>query len=112
MGVAVEEVNADKDNTTDEELPEPIAANEENQNDKEAADSPPETTADPHVILVLDASMYWKPSDGPAQHAKHPSFYPFQEPLAVLKSGSHHFSGGSTISNGDEVDIDLDWTPR
>ncbi|KAL3796681.1 hypothetical protein HJC23_009981 [Cyclotella cryptica] len=105
-------MEAEKTDTETKEPPEPIAADDEDQNDKVAVECPPETQADQHVILVLDASMYWKPSDGSTQHEKkHPSFYPFQKPLAVLKSGSHHFSGGSTISNGDEVDIDLDWTP-
>ncbi|KAL9181469.1 hypothetical protein ACHAXT_010274 [Thalassiosira profunda] len=66
--------------------------------------------ADPHVIIVLDASMYWK-ADSSATQSNNPQCYPFQKPLAIVKSGSGLFSGESTISNGDEVDIDLDWTP-
>mmetsp|Transcript_23046 Transcript_23046/g.48686 ORF Transcript_23046/g.48686 Transcript_23046/m.48686 type:complete len:802 (+) Transcript_23046:169-2574(+) len=62
-----------------------------------------------HVILVLDASLYWKPDPSGAQST--PTCYPFQKPLAIVKSGSHLFKGGSTIRNGDELDIDLDWTP-
>lgn len=73
--------------------------------------TPAVTTTDPHVILVLDASMHWKSPGG--EQAKHPpQYYPFQKPLAVIKSGSELFSGGSTIENGNEIDIDLDWTPR
>lgn len=83
----------------------------ENKNESESLDLPEEPITDPHVILVLDASMYWKSHDN-ATDSKSPQFYPFTKPLAVIKSGSNLFSGGSTIGNGDEVDIDLDWTPR
>ena len=75
--------------------------NEDAQEEKEAID--------PHVILVLDASLYWKP-DSSTQN-NNPQCYPFQKPLAIIRSGAGWFSGGSTIENGDEVDIDLDWTP-
>lgn len=64
---------------------------------------------DPHVILVLDASLYWKPDS--SSQSTNPLCYPFQKPLAIIKSGADLFSGGSTVTNGDEVDIDLDWTP-
>jgi len=66
--------------------------------------------ADPHVVLVLDASLYWK-SDPSAPQSTNPQCYPFLKPLAIIKSGANLFSGASTIRNGDEVDIDLDWTP-
>mmetsp|Transcript_30293 Transcript_30293/g.55865 ORF Transcript_30293/g.55865 Transcript_30293/m.55865 type:complete len:734 (-) Transcript_30293:80-2281(-) len=66
--------------------------------------------ADPHVVLVLDASLYWK-SDPSAPQSTNPQCYPFLKPLAIVKSGANFFSGASTIRNGDEVDIDLDWTP-
>ena len=69
-----------------------------------------EDTADPHVVLVLDASMYWTP-DSANSHKSSPQSYPFQKPIAIIKSGSYLFSGGSTIRDGDEVQLDLDWTP-
>jgi len=93
--------------------------------DEEKADSEPKETTnivaetevskrdekvDYHVVLVLDASLYWRP-DSSSGHSSNPQCYPFQKPLALVKSGAELFSGGSTISNGDEVDIDLDWTP-
>ena len=62
-----------------------------------------------HVVLVLDASLYWNDNSGNNDSA--PMCYPFQKPLASLKSGAHLFSEESTISNGDEIVIDLDWTP-
>mmetsp|Transcript_13712 Transcript_13712/g.29795 ORF Transcript_13712/g.29795 Transcript_13712/m.29795 type:complete len:725 (+) Transcript_13712:225-2399(+) len=65
---------------------------------------------DAHVVLVLDASLYWK-TEPSAPQSTNPQCYPFLKPLAIIKSGSHLFSGGSTIRDGDEVDIDLDWTP-
>ena len=61
-----------------------------------------------HVVLVLDASLYWNDNSG---NDSAPMCYPFQKPLAILKSGAHLFSEESTISNGDEIVIDLDWTP-
>lgn len=73
-------------------------------------DAQQENMTDPHVVLVLDASLYWKP-DSTSTQSTSPQCYPFQKPLAIIKSGSNLFSGGSTISNGDEVEIDLDWTP-
>ncbi len=61
-----------------------------------------------HVVLVLDASLYWNDNSGSDSA---PMCYPFQKPLAIIKSGAHLFSEESTISNGDEIVIDLDWTP-
>ena len=40
-----------------------------------------------------------------------PTSYPFQKPIALLKSGAELFPDGSIISNGDYVEIDCDWTP-
>jgi hypothetical protein len=66
-------------------------------------------SSDNYVVLVLDASLYWKNKSVNDSNA--PMFYPFQKPLAIIKSGANLFSEESTISNGDEVAIDLDWTP-
>ncbi|KAL3926205.1 MAG: hypothetical protein SGARI_005679, partial [Bacillariaceae sp.] len=37
--------------------------------------------------------------------------YPFLKPVALLTSGSARFPTGSTIRDGDPVDIEMDWTP-
>lgn len=37
--------------------------------------------------------------------------YPFLKPFAILKFGSKSFPKGSTIREGDYVDIEMDWTP-
>lgn len=103
-----------KENVADEstaETDDAAAPSETAPTETNEANSP-ETIADPHVILVLDASMYWKSHDASSEQSKSPQFYPFTKPLAVIKAGTNLFTGGSTIGNGDEVDIDLDWTPR
>ncbi len=69
-----------------------------------------EKDTDPHVVLVLDASLYWTPNSASVQKTS-PQSYPFQKPLAIIKSGCYLFSGGSSIKDGDEIQIDLDWTP-
>jgi len=63
------------------------------------------------VVLVLDASLYWKPDSSKAAQSSNPQCYPFQKPLVIVKSGCNLFSGASTIVDGDEVDIELDWSP-
>lgn len=104
-----ENVEAGAEETNAEETD---ATETDNESSKEPSEATPETITDPHVILVLDASMYWRTHDSSEDQSRPPQFYPFTKPLAVIKAGSHLFSGGSTIDNGDEVDIDLDWTPR
>ena len=68
---------------------------------------PTESMANP-IIVSLDASLQRKESGelDPLAVA-----YPFLKPLAVLKSGSKCFPKGSTIREGDNVDIEMDWTP-
>lgn len=60
------------------------------------------------VEIVIDASMVRK-SNGSIDMAA--STYPFEKPVARLKSGVENLPGGSTIQNGECVDIDCDWTP-
>ncbi|KAL7471018.1 hypothetical protein ACHAXS_011303 [Conticribra weissflogii] len=93
-------VHAESKNTTN------ATGNQEQPTDHAAGNNDEQ---EQHVILVLDASLYWKPESSGAQST--PTCYPFQKPLAIVKSGCHLFKGGSTIKDGDEVDIDLDWTP-
>lgn len=97
-----EEEAANTDNTeTNEEEVKP----DTNETAQEKKASSPGSN---HVVLVLDASLYWNENSGSDSA---PMCYPFQKPLAILKSGAHLFSEESTISNGDEIVIDLDWTP-
>lgn len=95
---------------------------EENDNDfeSESTDAAKTTTKctretrekeDHYVFLVLDASLYWKPDSSKVTQSSNPQCYPFQKPLAIVKSGCNLFSDTSTLVDGDEVDIDLDWTP-
>ena len=110
---AVDEAKQDEsDKTEADKTNEADSAESATNVQDESSDDSSKPTVDPHVILVLDASMYWKSQDSSHDQSKSPQFYPFTKPLAVIKSGSYLFSGGSTIGNGDEVDIDLDWTPR
>jgi len=52
------------------------------------------------VIVTLDASLKNSASTS----------YPFFKPHAILTSGAEHFSPNQ-IQNGDEIQIDCDWTP-
>mmetsp|Transcript_13886 Transcript_13886/g.33635 ORF Transcript_13886/g.33635 Transcript_13886/m.33635 type:complete len:771 (-) Transcript_13886:40-2352(-) len=92
------------------EEPEKAEAESETATDTLTEDTPQKDEIDHHVVLVLDASLYWRP-DSSSPQSTSPPCYPFRKPLAIVKSGSHLFWGGSTIRDGDEVDIDLDWTP-
>ena len=111
------ESEMDAEKTVESELEKKDDTNAAEDEKEQSTDTTTSNTTDqPHVILVLDASMYWKPdsnnnNESSSTNNHHPTSYPFQKPLAVVKYGSHLFSGGSTIRNGDEVDIDLDWTP-
>ena len=60
------------------------------------------------IVVLLNASLHHKP-DG-SVNAAIPA-YPFEKPTAILQSGSSCFPEGSTVQNGDLVDIDCDWTP-
>ena len=89
--------NTDAAESNEETKPETEATNEGQQ------------PSDNFVVLLLDASLYWK--DNSDNDSNAPMCYPFQKPLAIIKSGASLFSEDSTISDGDEVMIDLDWTP-
>lgn len=60
------------------------------------------------VIVGMEASLS-KHVDGSA-NPKSPS-YPFVPPVARLMSGQAAFPPGSTIEEGDLINMDLDWTP-
>lgn len=60
------------------------------------------------VIVALDVSLP-KKADGSVDPVA--ITYPFLKPVAILASGSNCFPNGSTISDGDLIDIEMDWTP-
>jgi hypothetical protein len=62
----------------------------------------------PRIVVTLDASLHTK-MDG-SVNAERPA-YPFEKPTAILRSGAYLFPEGSTVNDGDFVDIDCDWTP-
>jgi hypothetical protein len=60
------------------------------------------------IVVTLDASLHTK-IDGSVNAAR--PAYPFERPTAILRSGADLFPEGSTVNDGDFVDIDCDWTP-
>lgn len=107
-GVNIDEATANDD--IDGEVMDKDNSESEDAAKSDALGKNDEQKADPHVILVLDASLYWTP-DSNVPRSGSPQCYPFVKPIAIIKSGCHLFSDASTIQDGDEVDIDLDWTP-
>jgi len=60
------------------------------------------------VVVALDASLQ-KKSDGSVDPIA--VAYPFMKPTATLNSGASLFPEGSTIKEGDNIEIEMDWTP-
>ena len=60
------------------------------------------------IVLTLDCSLQ-KKSDGSVDPIA--VAYPFMKPLAALSSGAGRFPAGSTVKDGDLIDIEMDWTP-
>ena len=60
------------------------------------------------IVVTLDASLQ-KKADGSVDPAA--AVYPFLKPVAMLQSGGSRFPEGSTIKDGDLIDIEMDWTP-
>mmetsp|Transcript_64989 Transcript_64989/g.97977 ORF Transcript_64989/g.97977 Transcript_64989/m.97977 type:complete len:617 (+) Transcript_64989:200-2050(+) len=67
-----------------------------------------ESVAKASVVVALDSSLPKKP-DGSLDPVA--VTYPFLKPLAILVSGSENFPDGSTVKDGDVIDIEMDWTP-
>lgn len=61
-----------------------------------------------YVLVSLDVSMQHN-EKGEVQSS--PNTYPFQKPKATLKSGASLFAVGSDVADGDEIEVDCDWTP-
>jgi len=62
-----------------------------------------------NLVVSLDASL---PKRGNGRVDASKAVYPFNEPIAVLKTGQEFFPVGSSIRNGNYVSVDLDWTPK
>jgi hypothetical protein len=60
------------------------------------------------MVVTLDASLNKTP-DGSVDPIS--VAYPFSKPAAILTSGAKAFPKGSTIKDGDFIDIEMDWTP-
>lgn len=72
-----------------------------------ASETTTESSKDP-ITITFDLSLK-KKADGSVD-ASAVSF-PFVMPTAILTSGSGKFPAGSTIQDGDCIDIEMDWTP-
>jgi hypothetical protein len=66
------------------------------------------------VIVTLDTSLPRRPSTkqpGTSVIDTSQPTYPFQGPLAILKSGAEYFPPHSNIANGRRILLDFNWTP-
>lgn len=89
--------------------PAPAAAETEGEKPEGEEKSPEEQKEPPaDVVVVLDASLQKKPDGSVDAMAV---AYPFLKPVAVLKSGATRLPEGSTVNDGDLIDIEMDWTP-
>jgi len=68
-------------------------------------ESPESSKFKVQVEITLDASLQKRNAIFSAS-----SSYPFFKPRAILASGAEHFTS-MKIKNGDEIQIDCDWTP-
>jgi hypothetical protein len=91
------------------DLPEAKKKKKEAGSDLDATEkTEAESVAKDPVVLALNASLSKKP-DGSIDTVA--VTYPFLKPVAILVSGAENFPNGSTIKNGDLIDIEMDWTP-
>ncbi len=60
------------------------------------------------IVVTLDSSLQ-KKQDGTVDPIA--VAYPFLKPTAILQSGASRFPEGSSIKDGDMIDIEMDWTP-
>mmetsp|Transcript_17988 Transcript_17988/g.37380 ORF Transcript_17988/g.37380 Transcript_17988/m.37380 type:complete len:538 (+) Transcript_17988:131-1744(+) len=67
-----------------------------------------EESEDAPITLTFDVSLQ-KERDGSLNISA--VSYPFLKPLAILTTGCGNFPSGSTIQDGDAIDIEMDWTP-
>mmetsp|Transcript_9632 Transcript_9632/g.23352 ORF Transcript_9632/g.23352 Transcript_9632/m.23352 type:complete len:606 (+) Transcript_9632:172-1989(+) len=60
------------------------------------------------ITVTFDVSLR-KTADGAVDTSA--VSYPFLKPIAILATGCGSFPKGSTIKDGDAIDIEMDWTP-
>ena len=70
-------------------------------------DLPSDTKTYP-ITITFDLSLK-KKADGSIDTSA--VSYPFQKPMAIVSGGSGRFPEGSTATDGDCIDIEMDWTP-
>lgn len=81
----------------------------EKEEKKDQADAANSGESEPtSIVVALDASLPKKAGGAVDPIAV---AYPFLKPVAILKSGASRFPKGSTIKDGDFIDIEMDWTP-
>ena len=71
------------------------------------ASSSEATSPDP-ITLSFDVSLQ-KKADGSVDTTA--VSFPFLKPMAILTAGSGNFPAGSTIKDGECIEVELDWTP-
>jgi len=86
----------------------PKAANSKDSADKPEESSETANAESTSITVTFDVSLA-KKSNGSVD-ASAVSF-PFMKPVAILTSGCKSFPMGSTIQDGDTIDIEMDWTP-
>jgi hypothetical protein len=91
------------------EAPSPPTEKQEEDDKRETISEQSAVSSDDEIVVSLDASLPRKNTDGSIDNSA--GMYPFQKPRAILKSGASRFPPGSTVQNGNMVDIDCDWTP-
>eukprot|EP00536_Pseudo-nitzschia_multiseries_P004121 jgi/Psemu1/318344/estExt_fgenesh1_pm.C_670011 len=88
------------------------AESEETETEKEESETKTTETDDASpaapITVTFDVSLR-KTADGAVDHQA--VSYPFLKPLAILTTGCGCFPNGSTIKDGDLIDIEMDWTP-
>lgn len=82
---------------------------EEEEDDSTQEEKRSESSRSVLILFTLDASMSRNLRGELVPNS--PNTYPFQKPKAILTLGAEHFPSGSNISDGDEIEVDCDWTP-
>lgn len=86
----------------------PAATKEKKEEATEEEGGEEETTEPAPIAVAFDVSLQ-KKADGSVDPSA--VSYPFLKPLALLTSGCENFPSGSTIKDGDKIDVEMDWTP-
>jgi len=98
--------SSETETTTSDNVKESGEDSEDKKEETEEKSSDESTVTPVNVTITLDASVNYKDSSPDTSIS-----YPFRKPKALISEGSEHLPSGSNIQNGDEIDIDCDWTP-